>query len=244
MRDFKLSIVTPVFNNCKFTERYLTDLVRLTPDHEIIIVDNASTDETEKVVKKFIDSKQDNQPQIVYVKNKTNEGFSRASNLGYELSKSLNVLFLNNDIYVKNNHSNWTDSLLNYCDQFLVGPTGGMLDANCNFIKETNKYEPCALFYMSGWCLASSKKNFEKLKQYQKDIPFPTHLSRAYFEDTILSLNMIRLKIPFKLEPVPVGHFGRMTSSKVGISQLYSEAKINFIKEVGKEIKDGKFAIK
>ena len=42
-----LSIVIPVFNKFNFTKACLSDLSKLSSDHEIIIVDNGSTDETQ-----------------------------------------------------------------------------------------------------------------------------------------------------------------------------------------------------
>ena len=46
-----LSICTPVFNKFEFTKSYLNDLSKLSNEHEIIIVDNASTDQTESYLK-------------------------------------------------------------------------------------------------------------------------------------------------------------------------------------------------
>ena len=73
-----LSICTPVFNKFEFTKSYLNDLSKLSNEHEIIIVDNASTDQTESYLK---DSK-----EIIYIRNNENKGFAKASNQAYAIS--------------------------------------------------------------------------------------------------------------------------------------------------------------
>ena len=88
-----LSIVVPVFNKYNFTKSCLQDLCRLTNDHEIIVVDNGSTDQTEAALK---DSK-----EIVYKRLHENTGFAKACNYGYAWAKSPNVMFLNNDSLAK-----------------------------------------------------------------------------------------------------------------------------------------------
>ena len=121
-----LSIVIPVYNKFNFTKSCLKDLSALPSDHEIIVVDNGSTDETRASLE-FSDT-------IKYIRNEKNFGFAKACNIGYSVSTSNNVLFLNNDIRVKSNFDNWTKSLIDRCDYGLVGPTMGQLDNNLNFI--------------------------------------------------------------------------------------------------------------
>jgi glycosyltransferase involved in cell wall biosynthesis len=55
MNDKVLSIVVVVFNKWNFTKSCLKDLVQLPADHEIIVIDNASSDETNVEINKFCD---------------------------------------------------------------------------------------------------------------------------------------------------------------------------------------------
>ena len=216
----RLSICIPVFNKYSFTEKCLLDLSKLPNDHEIIVVDNGSSDET---FKKLNESK-----EIKYFRLKENKGFAYASNISYGLSEAPNVLFLNNDIAVIKNKENWTNELLKYCDTHIVGPTMGQLDSNFNFIKEANE-ELTGNSYMSGWCLASSKENWKKLI-----IPRGQVFSEdffCYFEDTDLSFRARKLKMPFKVVNIPVIHFGKQTSKQLNTHQLYSNAREIFIKK-------------
>src|SRR5579864_7939881 len=115
-----LSIVIPVYNKFNFTQACLSDLSKLPEDHQIIVVDNGSTDETQQQLEK--------NSRIIYLRQSANLGFAKACNLGYSVSTAPNVLFLNNDIRIKSNYQNWTDELVKWCPSALVGPTMGQLD--------------------------------------------------------------------------------------------------------------------
>ena len=51
--EYKLSIVIPVFGKFNFTRACLSDLFKLPFNHEIIVVDNGSTDETQAELSKI-----------------------------------------------------------------------------------------------------------------------------------------------------------------------------------------------
>lgn len=228
-----LSIVIPVWNKFNFTKSCLKDLEQLPDDHEIIIVDNGSTDETAKAFENYsIDSR------VVYHRSETNLGFAKGCNLGYSLSTAPNVLFLNNDIRVKSNYSDWTSSLIAHCPLALVGPTMGQLDNNLNFVKEANAILD-GKSYMSGWCLAASKNIWQKLEiprdGVDNSIPqiFSEEFGLAYFEDTDLSFRARQFGIPFKVVDVPVVHFGKQTSQQLNTRQLYTQARQIFVRKWG-----------
>jgi GT2 family glycosyltransferase len=222
MNEKILSICIPVFNKFNFTKSCLKDLEKLPNDHEIIVVDNGSTDETQ--------SNLSNSKEIIYIRNESNGGFARASNIAYAKSSSPNVLFLNNDIRVSNNHSNWTQPLIDRCSEGLVGPTMGLLDKDLNFIKEANRVL-VGNSYMSGWCLASSKEIFNKLIINGYTGPFSEEFGVAYFEDTDLSFRARKLGIKFNVVNLPVVHFGKQSSSQLNVHQLYTKARQIFIKK-------------
>lgn len=226
-----LSIVIPVYNKFNFTKSCINDLLHLPPDHEIIIVDNASSDETQKTL-------EDNK-EILYIRNSENLGFAKACNVGYGVSSAPNVLFLNNDIRVKSDKDTWTQILLKHCSQGLVGPTMGQLDAHLNFVQEANRVLP-GKSYLSGWCLASSKENFKKLEIARKekdsaDYPqiFSEEFGLAYFEDTDMGFRARKLGIHSEVVEIPVVHFGKQTSKQLNTAQLYQNARQIFVKKWG-----------
>lgn len=221
MNDLLISFIIPVFNNFAFTQACIVDLLKLERNIEIIVVDNASSDDTNKLKELFKD-------KIIIIKNNTNLGFAKACNLGYSKAKGDFIIFLNNDIRVKSDFSNWVDNLI--IKDTLVSPNGGLIDYRCNFIKETN-LKTSGYFYLSGWCLAGFKNVFEKLKIKNYLGPFSEEFGLAYFEDTDLSFRAAKQSIPLKVVKIPVHHFGKMTSSKIGTSTLYQSAKDIFVKK-------------
>ena len=224
-----LSIVIPVYNKFNFTKSCINDLLHLPIDHEIIVVDNASTDETNKAF--------DGNKEIIYCRNQENLGFAKACNIGYGLSSAPNVLFLNNDIRVKDQKDSWTKPLLKWCPLALVGPTMGQLDNQLNFVQEANRVLP-GKSYLSGWCLASSKEIFKKLELPRAEndkLEFPQIFSEefglAYFEDTDMGFRAKKLGIQSEVVELPVVHFGKQTSKQLNTRQLYSDARKIFVKK-------------
>lgn len=218
-----LSIIIPVFNKWNFTKSCLEDLSKLTEDHEIIVVDNASTDTTTFLTSYF--------PKVKVIKNEANLGFAKACNIGYTHSMNENVLFLNNDIKVKSNFDTWTQKLLKHCDdKSLVGPTMGQLDNNLNFKQEKNGILT-GNSYMSGWCLAAHKNVWQQLILPEYKGPFSEEFGLAYFEDTDLGFRARMSKIDSVVVDIPVVHFGKQTSKQLNTYELYNSARNVFLKK-------------
>lgn len=222
----KLSIIIPVHNNCNFTKSCITDLMKLPDDHEIIIVNNASTDGTSDMLETMQTWAGE---KLKVISASENLGFGKANNLGYAQAKGDNILFLNNDIRVKEDHEDWTDILVQECEQGnLVSANGGLLNADFRFIRETNSYVENKFFYLSGWCLAASRKVFDQLILESAQGPWNEKFF-AYYEDDDLSWRAQELGISLKVTPVPVIHFGRMTSKKLGLGDIFEKSYNTFV---------------
>jgi GT2 family glycosyltransferase/glycosyltransferase involved in cell wall biosynthesis len=103
-----VSIVIPVVNKLAFTRQCLDRIARCASDKnpaEVIVVDNGSTDGTER----FFHDRSDQEGWIRYQRNPTNLGFARGNNIGARLSTAKYLLFLNNDTIVQ---PGWLDEMV------------------------------------------------------------------------------------------------------------------------------------
>jgi len=86
------SIIVINYNGEKFLEKCLFSLRNLNyQNYEVILVDNASTDDSVKFVKKYF-------PWVKVVENRKNEWFSEGCNIGFRYAKGDYIVFMNNDI--------------------------------------------------------------------------------------------------------------------------------------------------
>lgn len=91
MKDL-VSIITPTYNCSKYIGETIESVLNQTyKNFEMIIVDDASTDNTEEVVNSYHDKR------IKYVKLKTNSGPAVARNTAMELAKGKYMAFLDSD---------------------------------------------------------------------------------------------------------------------------------------------------
>lgn len=91
----KVSIITINYNGLKDTVEMIESLaIHETYLHEIIIIDNASTDPLEH---KLLQSKF---PDIQVIRSEKNLGFAGGNNLGISQAKGEYLLFLNNDTII------------------------------------------------------------------------------------------------------------------------------------------------
>ena len=103
-RDIRASIIIPVYNKAEFTFQCLRSLLREIDfnDTEVIVVNNASTDETRQVLSFLGD-------YVRVIENETNLGFVDACNVGAAAARGAHLVFLNNDTAVL---PGWLDHLL------------------------------------------------------------------------------------------------------------------------------------
>lgn len=93
-----LSAIIINYNGGDFLKRTLSsleaELVTLSESSEIIVVDNASTDDSLSLISKSF-------PQVRAITLSENSGFAKAANYGAKASFGQYLLFLNNDIEIK-----------------------------------------------------------------------------------------------------------------------------------------------
>jgi len=95
----KVSVIVPVYNTEKYLSKCLDSLVNQTlKDIEIIIVNDGSKDNSEKIIEKYVKK----YPNIIFSYNKENGGLSSARNYGVKYAKGEYISFIDSDDYVDN----------------------------------------------------------------------------------------------------------------------------------------------
>lgn len=90
----KVSIIVPCYNVEKYVEECLLSIYEQTyKDYEVILINDGSTDNTEKILIKYL-NKYPNVTQYIYQKN---SGLSSARNAGIINSKGLYICFIDSD---------------------------------------------------------------------------------------------------------------------------------------------------
>ena len=91
--EYKLSIITINYNGLKDTCG-LIESIPFNNDMEVIVVDNASTEDEASIISKQY-------PHVKVIRSTQNLGFSGGNNLGIKEAKGKYILLINNDTYFK-----------------------------------------------------------------------------------------------------------------------------------------------
>ena len=88
----KVSVIIPTFNRAHLLSNAISSVLKQSfTKFELIVVDDASTDQTEKIISGI------NDPRIVYIKHALNRGGAAARNAGIRKSRGPYVAFLDSD---------------------------------------------------------------------------------------------------------------------------------------------------
>ncbi len=100
MEKVKLSIIVPVYNVEQYVEKCLNSLLEQNSnDYEIIVVDDGSTDNSNKIIEKIIKNKKN-----AKLYKKRNGGLGSARNYGFSKSNGDYVSFVDSDDWVEKDY--------------------------------------------------------------------------------------------------------------------------------------------
>lgn len=176
----KVSLIVPIYNSQNYLEKCIKSLISQTlEDIQIILINDGSTDNSEKIIKSFDDER------IVYI-SKNNEGIGKTRNLGIDKATGEFLAFVDSDDYLNEHFCEYMyqkavndDCDLVVCDFFedrntLVGiKFKDFKDTNLRETPELINYinlGPCNKLYKKS--LFDDKSNrFEENLKYE-DAPF------------------------------------------------------------------------
>lgn len=93
-KSVDISIIVPVYNSYKYLNKCIDSLINQTKKEiEIIIINDGSTDDSEKIIKSYKDDR------IKYYKNK-NQGIGKTRNFGIKKACGKFLMFIDSDDYI------------------------------------------------------------------------------------------------------------------------------------------------
>jgi GT2 family glycosyltransferase len=143
VQEDSVSIVIVSYNTVNLLRRCLGSLDYY---HEIIVVDNASTDSSADMVAEEF-------PHVKLIRNKVNRGFGAANNQGLEIATGQKALLLNSDAYAT---PGAIQTLVNAFDEETVA-VGGRLGSPNGELQES------AAGKLTLWCVFCEQTGLEKL---------------------------------------------------------------------------------
>lgn len=132
----KVSIIVVSYNNVELTRLCMDSIFRNTtyPNYEVIVVDNASEDDTRNYLRYLRRSKE----SISIILNDRNLGFAAANNQGLRLASGTFLVLLNNDTVVP---KGWVDGLLRHLEDPGIGMVGPVTNFVGNEARIATSYE-------------------------------------------------------------------------------------------------------
>lgn len=173
----RVSIVILTFNQLKYTKECVESIRRHTPEpHEIVFVDNGSTDGTVKWLKQLIKEN----PAYKLIENKKNLGFAKGCNQGITASSGEHILLLNNDVVVTEGWlSGMLEPLNSSTDIGIVGPmtnnisgpqrvmdidySEDRLDGYSASFRKHNRHRRVSMRRIVGFCMLFKRELVERI---------------------------------------------------------------------------------
>ncbi len=137
--NIDISIIVPIYNSEKYIERCITSLINQTKKEiEIILINDGSNDDSEKIIKKIDD------PRIKYFK-QSNRGIGKTRNRGIAESRGKYIMFVDSDDYLPQNSCEvFWNYVMSEAPDLIVSDYYKDVDGNVSIIK-IEDFKPSSL---------------------------------------------------------------------------------------------------
>lgn len=223
-----LSIITPVYNRADLTQKFASRIIPLLrPEDELIIVDNASSDNTLEVLSQI--RKVYRTDKLTIISNNKNYGFGTGNDIGVLNSKNDNILFLSNDVEILGN-------IITPIDEFLIDHPNRACGAklitvgtgwNDIFIDHSGK-DVGIIPYIEGYCLALTRQAYNMVGGFWREIFID-------YEDLMISYKLHLAGIGLAQINLPVMHhlggsFGGLSKTRL---EYTLDSQVKFMRFFG-----------
>ena len=225
------SIIILTYNNLEMTRQCIDSIyARTSVPFELILVDNASADETPAYLARLKSEK----PNVHLILNKENLGFAKGNNQGAEAAQGEYLVFLNNDTIVTRG---WLKGLIRHLQEPKVGMVGPVTNQSGNEARIAVSYEniPGMEAFAQHYTEQHQGKSFEinmlaffcvvmRRSVWQDVGPLDERFGIGMFEDDDYALRV--KKKGYKIlcaEDVFVHHWGSASFSQLQLIDYWSK---------------------
>jgi len=209
-----MSIIIPFYGKWELTHSRLMELYKYAPDYcEIVLVDDASTDEDCARGIAWWQKANFIRHKIRYYRNKENLGFGGSHNNGAKLAKGNIFVFLSNDVVVSANIFDDITNLIGSDNKMLLG--GRIVDWKAGWNEFDVDGKHIVIPYAEGWLLACTKEAWKSLGG------FDDLYGKYDYEDVDLSTKAISLGYNIAgLNSKQVHHLSGRTISSLHVDRM------------------------
>jgi len=176
-----VAVVVATYNGASFLLAQLESIAQQThKPAQIIIVDDASSDDTVRIANNFADA----HPEVLVVQNETRLGYIKNFEKGMLLATASYVALSDqDDIWVPNKLEKLLfaigDQMLAYSDSELIDANGGLLHQKMSSIKNQLAYHTPVMYAIGAW--APGHAMLFKKELINKAVPFPALVTHDFW---------------------------------------------------------------
>lgn len=221
-KNFLFSIIVPVYNTEKYVKKCLESIRKaIDNDCEVIIINDGATDNSEKVIKDFLEELPSNiKENFVYVK-KDNKGLADTKNVGIKMARGKYISVVDSDDYISEDFYNIARRYVNeyeiiIYDLYVVFEKSSSYNYTSRAHRDDQENELDA--YLNGAMSGSSCNKIIKKDLYD-GFEFP--VSKQY-EDTAVTPFILTNTDKIKYVPYPLYYYLQREKSIVATNTFMS----------------------
>lgn len=181
MKKALLTVIIPVYNTGEYLSRCIESVTNQTERNiEIIIINDGSTDNSEKIIEKYILK----YPNIKYIKLEKNIGVGNARNIGIENAKTKYITFIDSDDWIDTTYYENMLQIIEYENTDIC--ISGIKTEVDDVYNWKYRYQ-----YPSGFIADGDFCIHALAKQYNNDITISPIVNNKIYNRTLISDNKI-----------------------------------------------------
>lgn len=241
------SIIVPVYNTGKYINKCLTTIKNaINKDCEVIIVNDGSTDNSEQVIKKFIQSLPNEYKDNFIYKFKENKGLADTKNVGISLARGQYISVIDSDDYISEDFYDIARKHIKEGYEIIIYDLYIIFDKSCD--EELKNYvgrafneekENFKTGIISGAMQGSSCNKIIK-KDLYKPYEFPTN---KQYEDTAVTPFILMDTDKIKYVPYPLYYYLQREKSIVA-TNTYITAFYKICENITNQLENRKNNVK